>query len=249
MKRVLLLVIASFSIVCCLFLFFNRNAPPTYDIALHLNGEQLVCDGNAAGLDWREVWRKNLDTLIKSEGGKQGSIRTRRLILKLDSDLSYGVFQDLLIESSSRGYINYGVTLGISDAVILFTLYPNAQSRPDGIYTALELLINSKGHGSIDEKSFKTAIQGNPMYLKIVPDDDVSIMQILRPIELLAPKSGQALVEFLATRTRSERNCGKKSATFVWQTRNIEIRHGSEIVVVPDEILEKAEVEESSPKK
>src|SRR5438876_6348028 len=111
MKLVLLMAVVSVLIASGVLFNRSRNSQSTVDLTLQLIGDQLLCDGRAAGPDWLQGWRKKLDAVIESEdkGGtssKGASVRTRRLLMRLDSQLAYGVFQDLLMEGASCGFTN-----------------------------------------------------------------------------------------------------------------------------------------------
>ena len=251
MKRVLLLTVVLTVIASLVVFGIIRSAKPPVDIALLLNGDQLLCDGRPEGSGWIQVWRKKLDVLIETDNKAElvsklatVKIRKRRLFLKLDPDLSYSILQDLLMESASRGFINYEIMAEVSDTPVCFSIFPDAQEYPDGKYEALDLRINSTGKDGLDERKFKNAIvQQQPIYLKIIPDAELSVGQVLRPIEICSSNSIAPLIAFIATRTHSEQFRGRQSATFEWKMRNVEIRNNKVIdeVVVPPDILEKAE--------
>src|SRR5690348_14486949 len=106
MKRLLLLILALVAIAGVVVFAVFRNAQHGVDISLRLNGDQLLCDGQPAGSGWMQVWRGKLNALIESESKAEPdklsrvTIRKRRLVLKLDPELSYSAFCELLSESA-----------------------------------------------------------------------------------------------------------------------------------------------------
>jgi hypothetical protein len=247
--RTLIIAVLVVTAVAASIWHWARERP---HIVLGLKGDTLLVDGKPAGQDWLNDWKAEVTSLgsaATSEAAASPTLRLpqERLFLQLDPDLSFGVLEGLLVTAAQAKFTNFAVRLGHSGSRIELRLPGGLETVTDGKYPVLRLAFKAAASGTFDSQSLNDfATAKKPRFLRIVADDDVAIAEVMSAVEAVQRISGEREVWFVPKWEEKVAPRGSHSIACSWELETVEIRRGTicEEVVVPEDILHKAEMGE-----
>jgi hypothetical protein len=256
MKR--LLVVIAFLILAGGVVFAVKkkraDAPPAEPhLTVQLRDGKLVVNGELTeGSAWLERWKVRVAQLAEIEGTDKDDasavqLKKTRLYLKLDPELAKQVLEDILIVAAKKGFVKYDIRCG-PGPILSLSIPGRKVALPNGTYECISLLLPGAEQEKVDVVSlakFARERTKKLVLVQVIAASDVALGRFIPAVRAALGNAEFREVSFGNNKDAKIFTTGRQNVELKWEAADVELIDGMHNLVVPKEILDKAELGEN----